>query len=271
MHLHIRGARTEKGIRMSVNIDNAIALLKTYETGDAALAESLLTEDVIQHNNAYFPDRDGFVRVVRFLKDASEPSKVEIVRVFEDGDKVFLHSAQILDGRGPRAVFNVFRFNGDGKVCEMWDNLDDRVGSEFDHAQVDGPTEAAADADTEASRKLAEGFVRDFLVADNYDAADAYLADGALIQHNPAIADGGAGWKEYLDSFKKYGLCVEYQNVGLVLAQGNFALVGTEGRLRTRPTTFYDLFRIENGKIVEHWDTVETLGSGHTFSANGKF
>lgn len=41
------------------NIENAIALLKTYETGDAELAESLLTEDVIQHNNAYFPNREG--------------------------------------------------------------------------------------------------------------------------------------------------------------------------------------------------------------------
>lgn len=211
------------------------------------------------------------MRIVRFLKTADTPSKVNIYRVFEDGDKVFLHTSNSLDDSGERVVFNVFRFNADGKVCEMWDNISDLVGTDYDISQVEGPAEVDPNADTELSRKLAEGFVRDFLVADNYDAADPYLEDGAIIQHNPAFGDGIAAWKEYLDSFKKYGLCVDYQNIGLVLAQGNFALVGTEGARRTRPTTFYDLFRIENGKIVEHWDCYETLGSGHTFSDNGKF
>ena len=28
----------------------------------------------------------------------------------------------------------------------------------------------------------------------------------------------------------------------------------SEGKFRTRHTAFFDLFRIEEGKIVEHWD-----------------
>jgi hypothetical protein len=43
------------------------------------------------------------------------------------------------------------------------------------------------------------------------------------------------------------------------VAEGNFVLVLTEGDLPTGPTALYDLFRVENGKIVEHWDVLTPI------------
>lgn len=44
-----------------------------------------------------------------------------------------------------------------------------------------------------------------------------------------------------------------------VIGQGNFVLTVSEGLIDGEPTAFYDLFRVENGKIAEHWDVIEAI------------
>ena len=58
----------------------------------------------------------------------------------------------------------------------------------------------------------------------------------------------------------------------IVLGQGNFVLAVGEGTFAGQPTSFYDLFRVENGKIAEHWDVMETiLPAEEHKNDNGKF
>jgi predicted SnoaL-like aldol condensation-catalyzing enzyme len=58
----------------------------------------------------------------------------------------------------------------------------------------------------------------------------------------------------------------------MVLGEGNFVLVASEGSFGETPTAFYDLFRVQSGKIAEHWDTVETIPPRDQWkNANGKF
>jgi predicted SnoaL-like aldol condensation-catalyzing enzyme len=52
---------------------------------------------------------------------------------------------------------------------------------------------------------------------------------------------------------------VKYDKAYKVLGEGNFVLVVSEGTFGDCPTSFYDLYRIQNGKIAEHWDTLETI------------
>jgi predicted SnoaL-like aldol condensation-catalyzing enzyme len=57
-----------------------------------------------------------------------------------------------------------------------------------------------------------------------------------------------------------------------ILGEGNFVLSVSEGSFANQPTSFYDLFRIEDGKIAEHWDVIEPiLPSTEHKNANGKF
>lgn len=55
-----------------------------------------------------------------------------------------------------------------------------------------------------------------------------------------------------------------YDKVHQVLAQGNYALTISEGTLGNAKTAYYDLWRIENGKIKEHWDVMETIADKKT-------
>lgn len=56
------------------------------------------------------------------------------------------------------------------------------------------------------------------------------------------------------------------------LAQGNFVLAVSEGTFGGAPTSYYDLWRVENGKIAEHWDVMETIADEATWqNQNGKF
>jgi predicted SnoaL-like aldol condensation-catalyzing enzyme len=57
-----------------------------------------------------------------------------------------------------------------------------------------------------------------------------------------------------------------------VLGEGNFVLTVSEGNFAGKPSSFYDLFRVEAGKIAEHWDTIETIPPKSEWqNVNGKF
>lgn len=109
---------------MSKNIENALALINTFATGDAEKAAFLLAEGYIQHNLAYGTGRDAFVGSVQWLAGAPEPTTVANVRAFEDGDKVFLHTIYNFAGAGEQVAFDVFRFDEDGLIAEHRDVME---------------------------------------------------------------------------------------------------------------------------------------------------
>lgn len=57
----------------------------------------------------------------------------------------------------------------------------------------------------------------------------------------------------------KQGVAMVYSRVHKVLGEGNFVLAISEGSFAGKAVTFYDLFRVEGGKITEHWDVVELM------------
>ncbi len=65
---------------------------------------------------------------------------------------------------------------------------------------------------------------------------------------------------------------IEYHQVHRVLAEGNFVLSVSEGNYDGIYSAIYDLFRIEDGKLVEHWDTTEKIVPKSEWkNNNGKF
>src|SRR6266478_5614764 len=65
---------------------------------------------------------------------------------------------------------------------------------------------------------------------------------------------------------------LKFDKIHRVLGEGNFVLTVSEGQFAGKPTSFYDLWRVENGKIAEHWDTVEAIPEKAEWkNSNGKF
>lgn len=263
---------TEKGTEMS-NIQKALELIGTFATGDTKLAASLLDEGYIQHNLAYGTGRDAFVGSVEYLASAPVKTTVRNVRAFEDGDKVFLQSVYNFAGAGEQVAFDIFRFNSEGLIAEHWDNLADVAEpNPSGHTQIDGTTEVSDLDKTEENRVLIEAFLEDVMQGKHPEKTPEYFAGDAYLQHNTGIADGLSGLGAALESLAANGIQMIYDRTYQVLAQGNFVLGVSEGTFGGKSTSYYDLWRVEDGKIAEHWDVMETIADPADWqNENGKF
>lgn len=99
--------------------------------------------------------------------------------------------------------------------------------------------------------------------------AVAVVNESQYIQHNPHMADGLPGRCEVLAADDKGR---RYDKVHRLLAEGSLGLCVSEGDLDGTQVSFYDLFRVANGKVVEHWDTVDPVPPRSEWvNNNGKF
>jgi len=128
----------------------------------------------------------------------------------------------------------------------------------------------AAAADQESNKALIRGYYEEMWNKHQPSAADRFVATN-FIEHNPRLPQGLAGRKQFvttvLAAFSDY-----HGEIQELLAEGDKVVTrmkwtGTQdGPYNGRPATgnklvfsTADYFRIENGKIAEHWDVVDTL------------
>lgn len=93
----------------------------------------------------------------------------------------------------------------------------------------------------------------------DFEAASAYLGD-RYIQHNPLAADGPEGLKAFLE-YAKANLSSFKVEFKRVFADGDYVIVhahATSGP-DDRGSAVMDIFRLENGKVVEHWDVIQPI------------
>lgn len=256
------------------NTEKALALIGTFASGDTETARELLDENYIQHNLAYGTGEDAFIGSVEYLASADVKTTVNNIRAFEDGDYVFLQTIYNFAGAGEQVAFDIFRFDENGKIAEHWDNLTALAAepNPSGHTQTDGTMEITDLDKTEENRKLVEDFLYDVMQGNNLDKTPDYFDGDTYIQHNTGIADGVSGLNAALGAMAEQGISMVYDEVHMVLAQGNFVLAVSEGTFGGEPTSYYDLWRVENGKIAEHWDVMETIADQSTWANdNGKF
>ena len=255
------------------NIQKALELINTFATGDTEKAASLLAEGYIQHNLAYGTGRDAFVGSVQYLASAPVKTTVENIRAYEDGDKVFLQTVYNFAGAGEQVAFDIFRFDENGFIAEHWDNLAAKADpNPSGRTQIDNYAKVKDLEKTEANREVVKNFLHDVMMGKAPEKTPDYFEGGKYIQHNTGIADGLDGLGAALEALGKQGIQMIYDKVHQVLAQGDMVLAVSEGTFSGAPTSYYDLWRVENGKIAEHWDVMETIADKDTWqNQNGKF
>jgi predicted SnoaL-like aldol condensation-catalyzing enzyme len=268
--MHLTDLLKVKGEKMSNqnNKQKVVALLKSIETGDTQAVSVINPNKYIQHNLGAADGLQGFADLMKQLPPNS--ARVKTVRVFQDSDIVFTHSD--FNFFGPKVGFDLLRFEQD-RIVEHWDNLQETApANPSGHTMVDGPTESTDLDKTEPNKRLVRNFVEDILVNGKMDRLAGYFNGDDYTQHNPQIGDGLSGLGSALEAMAKQGITLKYDRIHKVLGEGNFVLVVSEGTYAGQPTSFYDLFRVKNGKLVEHWDTLETIPPKDTWkNMNGKF
>ncbi|MET3127828.1 putative SnoaL-like aldol condensation-catalyzing enzyme [Arcicella rosea] len=250
------------------NKQKVVALLKAIETGAAEPVGYINANKYIQHNLAVGDGLAGFGAVLQALPKGS--AKVNTVRAFQDGDFVFTHTDY--NFFGPKIGFDIFRFE-DGKIVEHWDNLQETAKpNPSGHTMIDGTTEIKDLDKTEINKTLVKTFVEDILVNGKMEKLADYYDGDNYIQHNPQIPDKLSGLGITLSELAKQGIFLKYDKIHRVLGEGNFVLVVSEGHFGKSHNAFYDLFRVENGKIAEHWDVIEPMIPKENWkNNNGKF
>lgn len=134
-------------------------------------------------------------------------------------------------------------------------------------------TTSAADAPAkglEANKKLVVAFYEAAINRKDYAAAASYLG-AQYKQHNPTAADGAEGLKGFID-FLKARFPNQKGEIKSVIAEGDKVVLhvhstrgdGTPGR------AIVDIFRVENGKVVEHWDVIQDIPE-KAANTNGMF
>lgn len=258
----------EKNMTIS-NKEKAVALLNSIETGDQGAIAYVDPKHYTQHNLAVADGLAGFGAALQALPKGS--AKVNVVRSFQDGAFVFTHTDY--NFFGPKAGFDIFRFEN-GLIVEHWDNLIAKAEkpNPSGRTQFDGPSEVSDIEKTEENKKLVAGFVDTVLLKGQFDQAPQFVNDQYYHQHNTDVADGLNGLSEAIQAMQAQGIHMVYKTNHAILGEGNFILAISEGTLGDQAVSYYDLFRVDAGKIVEHWDVIEPiLPKTEWKNSNGKF
>lgn len=258
---------------MSRKIDNASGLyLEGIRDGRAREAVTKYTGDTyIQHSTGVRDGIEGFVEFFEPFIERNPVRHIELVRTIEDGGYLFVHAYQSLNnGEAEWVTMDFFRTDADDRIVEHWDVISPYAPeTPSGHTSVDGPTEVVDLEHTEENRALVRAMIEDVLMeGGDPHRVDRYISSEQYVQHNREVPDG-------LEAFRALAVDAErplwYDEIVLLVAQGNFVASLCRARWDGAPYAQADLFRIEGGRIVEHWDGAEAIGPEEEWVNSGKF
>lgn len=240
-------------------------LTRLFEEGDLSAADRYIRPDYIQHNSQAANGTEALKDFVRAWTAQFPDMKYNIKRVLAQGDMVLVHANPIYQpGTRGQALVDIFRFDKRGKIVEHWDILQDvsatTVSGNDMFSTISRPrtNQPGPRWLTASSTRVATGYF-DRLLLDKDPGAVEYLAP-EYHQHNPGIPSGSAGLREQFTSFFQQfpQLIVERKRV---IAEGDIVAIHAHYRLNPadRGQSVVDIFRVRNGKIVEHWDVVQAV------------
>ncbi|MGZ5932962.1 MAG: nuclear transport factor 2 family protein, partial [Rhizomicrobium sp.] len=114
-------------------------------------------------------------------------------------------------------------------------------------------------ADLEANKKAVLEFYEAGLNKKDFDAASKYFGP-KYTQHNPGAPDGIEGFKTFVN-FLKEKFPQSHSEIKRSFAEGDYVILHVHAVREpgTRGRAIVDIFRLEEGKIVEHWDVAQDI------------
>jgi predicted SnoaL-like aldol condensation-catalyzing enzyme len=240
------------------------------EARDTDAAEQYIADGYIQHN----PNADtGRAGVLAFFASLGEPLPVQdrvqakLVAVVAERDYVAMVRVDEYDQ--PRAYtttwFDLFRIEA-GLIAEHWDHgrlPADGTPRAYVPPTVTADQEAAlvsVDPALAANKRLVYDMWRTLLDGQQVEEAPRFLAEG-YVQHNPQANTGLVG---FLDFFRRFAQPQPVQptvaNFIQMIAEDDLVVLATlrsydDATGAAYATTWFDMFRVSGGLLVEHWDT----------------
>ena len=245
----------------------AVAVLKgLFEAGDTEVVDHYVRPDHIEHS-PFVPDgAQGLKNLGGAIHEQFPEAEYRVQRVLAQGDLVLVHSHLVLTpGTLGTAVVDIFRFQ-DGLIAEHWQVVQEvpestangnDMFSTVSRPQTNEPGPAWLTLHHE--KLVAKVFDR-VLMSKNPSALDEYYVPD-FHQHNPTIPDGRDGAKiglgGYFELFPELSISAPKR----LIAEGDIVAILSHGvnAPGERGLAIVDLFRVLNGKVVEHWDVLQDI------------
>jgi predicted SnoaL-like aldol condensation-catalyzing enzyme len=128
----------------------------------------------------------------------------------------------------------------------------------------------AADKQEEQNKKNVVEFYEKAINQKDFEAASKYMGP-RYRQHNPMAADGPGGLQGYIQ-FLRAKYPDSRSEIKQVFADGDYVILHVHAVREpgTRGSAIVDIFKLENGKVVEHWDVIQDIPE-KAANANGMF
>jgi predicted SnoaL-like aldol condensation-catalyzing enzyme len=207
------------------------------------------------------------------------------IAIIAEGDLVVLALVETLpepDGSGTYTTthFNMFRVE-DGRVAEHWHAEQGAPCPDLPSAEQGGPQPIAGAVGTDqyallqassperaANKRLVFDVWRNIVDAGREETANLYLAED-YIQHNPNAATGRDGFKAYFSQRPDQPIETSLRSpLVAMLAEGDLVVQVIRQDMEnpykageTYTTAWFDMFRIKDGRLAEHWDAARKPGT----------
>ncbi|WP_305097206.1 nuclear transport factor 2 family protein [Croceibacterium aestuarii] len=246
--------------------------------GHEELADSMLAEGYIQHSPVISTGREAFKKVFAGVERRKIPDVVSppLITILAENDLVVMALREEMKGPDGRPFvtthFNLFRIAG-GRLAEHWHSVELPPGPATPPPEAGGPQRVtgrvgdaqldllrAADPTLAANKRLVFDAWRTVFEATHEDEAERFVA-AAYVEHDPNHASGRKALTARLASFPDKSVESHVsQPVVAVVAQANLVVLVTARvhphparRGETYTTTGFDMFRMADGWIAEHW------------------
>ncbi len=257
---------------MNTAKQNAINLyMEGILKGEPRKAVEAYTGDrYTQHSTGVADGREGFVAFFEPFIARNPIREIKIVRALQDGSNVFLQAYQnINNGEAEWLTTDFFDSDENGKIVEHWDVIAPvKPNNASGRSQTDGVTDVIDLDRTSANKALVLEFINSCLIERHIDRMADFIDPQNCAQHNTDIGDG---LDAFVEKFAQGATPLRYQECFLCVAEGNFVATLNRASLDEQKLCQVDLFRVENERIVEHWDNSEPVPPRHEWANSGKF
>ncbi|MEM6588193.1 MAG: nuclear transport factor 2 family protein [Pseudomonadota bacterium] len=221
-----------------------------------------------QHSTGVGDGAEGFLEFFEPFVERNPKRDIEIVRILEDGRWVFCNAYQSLnDGAAQWVTMDMFYTDSDGLILEHWDTIAPFIAETASgEDMVRGAAEVDVSVDTEASKDLVLEYTKQVLQEGDHGKLGRFVAPD-LIQRAPTIGAGLVGLEAWLKSEDAGSYEMLFQLIG----QGDLVVTYGKRHARGKDIAVFDLYRVTDGLIAEHWMNEEEIGPRDTWGNSGKF